>query len=73
MAMRETTIAGPARTFLRLAWYRTTKRMPRYDGKPEPERRLSDDELAEFGGLLITWREGAGADHVSELSDGETT
>ena len=33
-------------------------RMPRYRGRPEPDRRLSDEDRAEFGGLMITYREG---------------
>jgi len=57
--------AGRVRCFLRLAWFRITRnlpwckgRMPRCKVRPEPDRQLSLDEVMEFGGLQITYREG---------------
>jgi len=60
--MRNATAAGPLRTSLRLAWYRLTKRMPRYKGRPEPDRRLSVSEVMDFANLMITYRQGAGSE-----------
>lgn len=44
--------AGRIRCFARLAWYRITRRMPRYQGRPEPDRKLSAAEFRTFAEIV---------------------